>query len=810
MPKFDFQRLSGTYAVAERFVERCLRTDGSLITPDRAVWTLAGFEELDRLYVQALDPGEGTFEQKLKLQIGGGSPAAIQLMAEIHFVYYLPESGGVTGDTKRSRIRAVLSWTSAPVDLPADLADVLDHGIGGGGVGFHTFKWASISYFVRFGLAWKQLAGDQRERALADPWEFRSITETVPTTGGGTYAKEALLHLVHPDTFERIFSRGEKWALAERLASLVTDPTENVDRRIADIRSRLAMRFGADFDFYWWVPVMAMWKPDENRWKSFLYWAGRFRDAPDFDANERDYKVALADAVGAARQAILSNDPGWHAVLEEALRSRNNNLIGWRESDRFLKWAAGQPEDGLAALHAIWADGLDPVDAMAAFLERLPKAAVSSPGQRVALGSVLLMGVDPYRHPPYRPTPLQLAYKLTGFGTPETEEVARYRQALAFIDAVLERAPASDLELRDRLDGQSAIWAVSFGDVPATWPLEDQLALGRYRKGGGEIVDEPPEPGEPQPDVGGDEGADVVAMPALTSLADELLIDEEELVEIAALLEAKRQVVFYGPPGTGKTFVARKLAAVLAGDASRVRLVQFHPSYAYEDFVEGYRPRLTAGMAGFELVSGPLRRLADLAAADRAHLHVLIIDEMNRGNVAKVFGELYFLLEYRDEPIDLQYSAERFAMPDNLRIIATMNTADRSIALLDAALRRRFAFIPFFPDRDPIAGLLGRWLERHRPEMLWVADLVERANDRLADRNGAIGPSFFLRSDLDDARLGLIWEHEIMPYLEDHFFDDPGRLADFALEKLKTSPTPAAEEAPTTDGGTDSDAAAAR
>lgn len=179
MPKFDLGRLAQTYAIAERFVDVGLRADGSLFTPNRPIWSLASFEELDRLYVQAPSPGEGTFEQKLKLQIGAGSAAAIQLMAEIHFVYYLPASGGVTGDTKRARIREILSWASWPVELPEDLASVLDHGIGGGGVGFHTFKWASISYFVRFGLVWKGLPADRRERALADPWEFRSVADTV-------------------------------------------------------------------------------------------------------------------------------------------------------------------------------------------------------------------------------------------------------------------------------------------------------------------------------------------------------------------------------------------------------------------------------------------------------------------------------------------------------------------------------------------------------------------------------------------------------------------------------------------------------
>src|SRR5262249_4897185 len=148
-------------------------------------------------------------------------------------------------------------------------------------------------------------------------------------------------------------------------------------------------------------------------------------------------------------------------------------------------------------------------------------------------------------------------------------------------------------------------------------------------------------------------------------------------------------------------------------------IVQFHPSYSYEDFVQGYRPRLVEGEPGFELVSGPLMRLAKRAEAERDKIFVLVIDELNRGNVARVFGELYFLLEYRGERIRLQYGEDgaegpdedgRFGLPQNLWFIATMNTADRSIALMDGALRRRFYFVDYFPDQVPIESLLERWL----------------------------------------------------------------------------------------------------
>ena len=171
--------------------------------------------------------------------------------------------------------------------------------------------------------------------------------------------------------------------------------------------------------------------------------------------------------------------------------------------------------------------------------------------------------------------------------------------------------------------------------------------------------------------------------------------------------------------------------------------MQFHPAYSYEDFVQGYRPvELPGGQPGFRLSDGPLMRLAERAREAPDATHVLVIDELNRGNVAKIFGELFFLLEYRDEAVTLAYQppeAAPFKLPANIRIIATMNTADRSIALIDQALRRRFFFIGFHPDEHPVKGLLKRWLARERPDLDWIAGLVDEANLQLGDDAHATG-----------------------------------------------------------------------
>ena len=280
----------------------------------------------------------------------------------------------------------------------------------------------------------------------------------------------------------------------------------------------------------------------------------------------------------------------------------------------------------------------------------------------------------------------------------------------------------------------------------------------------------------------------------IEKLADELLLDVGFLKEIEILLNEKPQIIFQGPPGTGKTYVAQKLAEYWAKSPDNVILVQFHPSYAYEDFVQGFRPVAEgSGHVKFELRDGPLVQIANRAQNDPNGEYYLIIDEINRGNIAKVFGELYFLLEYRNKAIRLQYLDESFSLPSNLYIIGTMNTADRTIALVDLALRRRFSFVEFHPDRWPVQGLLRRWLDSNAPDMAWVADLVDSANEKLNDRHAAIGPSYFMKDDLDEDMARRIWKHNVLPYIEEHLFGEFDRLSEFNLDILLKSGTPDGE-----------------
>lgn len=275
----------------------------------------------------------------------------------------------------------------------------------------------------------------------------------------------------------------------------------------------------------------------------------------------------------------------------------------------------------------------------------------------------------------------------------------------------------------------------------------------------------------------------------LDELAEELLVDRSFVEDITQLLEDKKQVVFYGPPGTGKTYFARKLAEVLVPDAERRSVVQFHPSTSYEDFFEGYRPDTDAdGSMVYRLQQGPLAQLAARAHGAPGRRHLMIIDEINRANLPKVLGELLFLFEYRDTPVRTLYRPdEPFELSKDICFIGTMNTADRSIALIDAALRRRFHFIPFFPNQGPMSGLLDRWLQREG-EPAWVGELVAQVNDELSVELGGphlqLGPSHFMKKGLDEKVVQRIWQYDIEPFVEDQFFGDAARINYFQFSQV--------------------------
>ena len=245
-----------------------------------------------------------------------------------------------------------------------------------------------------------------------------------------------------------------------------------------------------------------------------------------------------------------------------------------------------------------------------------------------------------------------------------------------------------------------------------------------------------------------------------TAFREATLLADPWLDRALGLLQAKRQLVLQGVPGTGKTHVARCLARHLTGDRpEQLTTVQFHPAYSYEEFVEGLRPTTGGGPAGYAVEPGVLRRVAERAARHPADPHVLLVDELNRGNLPRVFGELLYLLEYRDQAVTLPTSKAEFRLPPNLFVLATLNPADRSVTPLDQATRRRFAFLDMPPE---FGGHLVNWFERVNRHLL---------RDFGPERQ--IGHAYWLREQMDRHLVRTVWEHEVRPALSDLF---PGSL----------------------------------
>ncbi|HEX5200507.1 McrB family protein [Paractinoplanes rhizophilus] len=268
----------------------------------------------------------------------------------------------------------------------------------------------------------------------------------------------------------------------------------------------------------------------------------------------------------------------------------------------------------------------------------------------------------------------------------------------------------------------------------------------------------------------------------LTEVAENTHLPLDQLEEWVALLKGgKRQALLYGPPGTGKTFVAEELGRHLAGADGKVETVQFHPSFSYEDFVEGLRPTTNAaGTIGYRVRPGVFKQFCEDARKSEA-THVFIIDEINRAELGAVLGELMLLLEYRvTKSVLLPYSQERFSVPHNVVVLATMNTADRSLALVDFALRRRFHAFQLLPSREVLSAHLGQG--ESADLVLRFFDLVQLAVD---NPDFAPGHSYWMGDDATAAGLFRIWRYELLPYLTEYWFEHRSRLDDLTTSVTK-------------------------
>lgn len=261
----------------------------------------------------------------------------------------------------------------------------------------------------------------------------------------------------------------------------------------------------------------------------------------------------------------------------------------------------------------------------------------------------------------------------------------------------------------------------------------------------------------------------------------EVYMTSEKYDSLKGLLLNKKNIILQGAPGVGKTFAAKRLAYSIMGvkDESRVEFIQFHQSYSYEDFIMGYKP----SGEGFELQNGIFYKFCQKASNNQEVPYFFIIDEINRGNMSKIFGELLMLIEkdYRGKKLTLAYNGLPFSVPKNVYIIGMMNTADRSLALIDYALRRRFSFFAMEPGFS--SDGFRQYLDSFNDDTFYaliekIKDLnFEIAKDPSLGSGFCIGHSYFCGQDeCTDEWMQSVVEYDILPMLEEYWFDEPAKI----------------------------------
>lgn len=791
---------------------RAIRGGDSVFTPGRPVWTPEVAQEVLQAFVERPDEGGRSFEQKLDDQLAGASDAAVQLFAELWCLSLAPLAD-YTPAKKRQLLKRVLTKMSSPAQLPPVVDAAMDAGVFSGGVAFKTRRPFQIALLVRVAAAVLSLADDAREAALSDPLAFEDLLASIADPNEPAQ-RCALRWFLFPDYYLPVVSDKHRKAIRDAFADLLDGTASNLDQELNQIKSALAEGGGVDVEFYR-PPLLDRWDPghtlsgvpatpqqvaDRNEYKTPRYatasatvrTVGEGKWTTYTDVGEvaglipgqvGDYLAKVHHDVG---HRVIKIDGSTYTVEQrEALEAEGIRFDARGMADQSQKMTKEDLHDRLEML------GLLPKAARRAWLVR----GSNVNGQDlvpnwlaqgwVTLAATSLREVEPgidrdhlkpiveedYAHASYAAR----AEKLDEFHAFLSRMLPGHLIVTSDQGRLHLGEITGDVTFQPSVDGGATLvrgveWRGATpidrlpGDVTARLKVQrDVLDLTQNL----DLLEKLFVADEVSVEV--DDAGPLVLRDATDELAVELHVDRTWLQECVELLRDRPQLIFYGPPGTGKTYIAQALGEHLAG--GNVRLVQFHPSYSYEDFFEGFRPT-TSG--GFELRPGPMRRIVDQAVANPRDAHVLIIDEINRGNLAKVFGELYFLLEYRDRNVELLYGDGDFSLPANVFLIGTMNTADRSIALVDAAMRRRFAFVALHPSEPPIRDMLRTWLRKEgRSER--VADLLGELNRQIVDPDFKVGPSYFMREKVfGTGGLERIWRTSILPMLEEHHFGEMG------------------------------------
>jgi len=629
-----------TLDAANVWRDRCFLSDTSLFG-NEPLWTPQNFELLAQAFNNNPGLDDATFYAKLEKQLQSQPPTVKKLAAECLWLLLLfVHHHGFGQQTKRQKISDIWGLSDESLQSSDLLGDGALYGIGSPGTAFLTRIPQEYGFLITAILAWKNLAASQRAELFktTDPWDFCQWLTDQPG-GDRRIFRHMLLFLLFPEYFERICSRQSKRQIydvfSKRLAAQLTpgaDPANpcELDQALLRIRGALAEEYGTPEIDYYEPPLKEIWNPQEERPAA---------TKPATEIPPKRFWIEKTIVKGRADRESGDN------ALGRSLWSPHRSTSG---GDIYSAMRRVQPGDIVFHLtdnRALSGVSIASTEADESFMGLAGTDWADQPAYRIPLDDYEALDPPLDRDSFFKTEPFKT--QLAQLGNGGSRGLFFNRNLELNQGAYLTEAPDALLGILN-----AAYQAQCAQNLP-------------YFEGDAPLL------------PSSDEHVDL----------SDLFLESDEIEAILSLWRAKKNVILQGPPGVGKSFAAQKLAYALMGavDRDRLAFVQFHQSYSYEDFVEGFRPNGD----GFVLRTGKFVKFCRKAAEDPTRRYVFIIDEINRGNLSKILGELMLLIEpdKRDPKWQMQlaYGDEEFYVPENLYLLGLMNTADRSLAVWPAA-----------------------------------------------------------------------------------------------------------------------------